>query len=225
MEEEIIEPIEEKVEEKPAEEVKVEEPSKEEQPKVEEQQQVEKPKKKLFQLPKLLKNKVFVFILLTFLTILGGLILFLIDDNNKFRSVIGIKPESVAWLRKIFNFDVSVVTWLVFAIIVGAIFFTFFTLFFRKPIKAKIEKSREKKTGHSFTEKESKTYDVIYWIIFGLIVAATIYGVVMMFVSTPNPAPSVRILLAQIMSACLDASFLREFSSTFSVSIEKPQRN
>ena len=42
MEEEIIEPIEEKVEEKPAEEVKVEETSKEEQPKVENQQQVEK---------------------------------------------------------------------------------------------------------------------------------------------------------------------------------------
>ena len=184
MEEEIIESVEEKVEEKPAEEVKVEEPSKEEQPKVEEQQQVEKPKKKLFQLPKLLKNKVFVFILLTFLTILGGLILFLIDDNNKFRGVIGIKPESVAWLRKIFNFDVSIVTWLVFAIIVGAIFFTFFTLFFRKPIKAKIEKSREKKTGHGFTEKGSKIYDVVYWIIFGLIVAATIYGIVMMFVST-----------------------------------------
>ena len=135
MEEEIIESVEEKVEEKPAEEVKVEEPSKEEQPKVEEQQQVEKPKKKLFQLPKLLKNKVFVFILLTFLTILGGLILFLIDDNNKFRGVIGIKPESVAWLRKIFNFDVSIVTLLVFAIIVGAIFFTFFDYFCHSLIK------------------------------------------------------------------------------------------
>ena len=143
----------------------------------------EKPKRKFFKLPKVFKSKLFVFILLTTLTIIGGLILFLIDDDNAFRNMIGIKPGSVAWLRKIFNFDVSIVTWLVFGIIVMAIFFTFFTLFFRKSIKAGIENKRMKKTGHGFSEKGSKTYDIVYWIIFAVIIAAVGFGVAMMFVS------------------------------------------
>ncbi len=148
--------------------------------------EAEKPKRKWFKLPKILKSKVFVFVLLTLLIFVGGLLLFLLDDSNQYRQLIGIKDSDVAWLRKIFNIDVSIVTWLLFAIISGTAFFTFFTLFFRKPIKNGIEKSRKKKTGQGFTEKGSKTYDIIYWCIFGVITAAVALGIIMMFVGAGN---------------------------------------
>ena len=47
---------------------------------------------------------------------------------------------------------------------------------------------------------------------------------VTILVSVPKPAPALFKLLAQIMSQCLLSSFFREFSSTFSVSMEKPHK-
>lgn len=150
---------------------------------VEQPQETAKPKRKLFQLPKLFKNKVLVFVLISVLTLIGGVILFLIDDSNAFRRKLGIKDADVAWLRKIFNFDVSIITWLLFAIIMGAIFFTVFTIFFRKSIKEGVENKRKKKTGQGFSEKGSKIYDVVYWIIFAVIVLAIGAGIGLMFAS------------------------------------------
>ena len=173
---------EQKAEEEPAEE-SGEQPVEEAVPAEEEKK--EEPKKKLkwkiFQLPKVYKNKVLVFTVLSILTFIGGLVLFLLDDNNTIRRRMGIRNDDVAWIRKIFNFEVSVITWLIFAIIVGAVFFTFFTIFFRKPIKEKIENRRKKKTGKGFDEKESKRYDIIYWVIFGAIALAFIIGISIMF--------------------------------------------
>lgn len=146
-------------------------------------QKEEKPKRKLFGLPKLFKNKVFVFVLLTFLTIVGGGLLFLIDDNNSFRQKLGIKDESIAWLKNIFHFDVSMITWLVFAIIVAAVFFTFFTVFFKKQMKESIENKREKKTGRKFTKKDTVVFNVVYWVLFAVILGAIAFAVAMMFTS------------------------------------------
>lgn len=170
----------EKVNEEPVEEEKQEEASQQ----VEQPQETAKPKRKIFQLPKLFKNKVLVFVLISALTLIGGVILFLIDDSNAFRRKLGIKDADVAWLRKIFNFDVSIVTWLLFAIIMGAIFFTVFTIFFRKSIKEGVENKRKKKTGQGFSEKGSKIYDVVYWIIFAVVILAIGAGIAMMFAST-----------------------------------------
>lgn len=167
------------VNEEPVKEEKQEEVSQQ----VEQPQETAKPKRKLFQLPKLFKNKVLVFVLISVLTLIGGVILFLIDDSNAFRGKLGIKDADVAWLRKIFNFDVSIITWLLFAIIMGAIFFTVFTIFFRKSIKEGVENKRKKKTGQGFSEKGSKIYDVVYWIIFAVIVLAIGAGIGLMFAS------------------------------------------
>ena len=145
-----------------------------------------KEKKKFFRMPKLFKNKVAVFVLLTFLTILGGGLLFLLDKDNMFRRNLGIKDESLAWLINIFNLDVTIVTWLIFAIIVISVFFIFFTVFFRKSIKSGIENKREKKTGHKFTKKGSTLFNVFYWIILVIVVAAIGFGVAMMFTSVGN---------------------------------------
>lgn len=168
------------VNEEPVEEEKQEEASQQ----VEQPQETAKPKRKIFQLPKLFKNKVLVFVLISVLTLVGGVILFLIDDSNAFRRKLGIKDADVAWLRKIFNFDVSIITWLLFAIIMGAIFFTVFTIFFRKSIKEGVENKRKKKTGQGFSEKGSKIYDVVYWIIFAVVILAIGAGIAMMFAST-----------------------------------------
>ena len=48
---------------------------------------------------------------------------------------------------------------------------------------------------------------------------------VIIFVVVSKPAPGTFRLLASIMSRCFFSSFFREFSSMFSVSIEKPHKN
>lgn len=174
--------MEEKIVEQNQENLPVEEEVKEEE-KVVEQPVEEKPKKKWFILPKLFKSKLFVFILLTLFTVLGGAILFFCDEHNGFRSKLGIKDQDVAWLRNIFHLDVSIITWLVFALLVGAAFFTFFTVFFKKPIKEGVQNKRMKKTGHEFDKKGNTLFNVVYWSVFGIIVAAVVAAVVLMFVS------------------------------------------
>ena len=150
------------------------------------EQEEKKEKKKFFKMPKLFKSKVKVFVLLSVLTVLGGLLLFLLDEDNAFRRKMGIKDESLRWLINIFHLDVTIVTWLIFAIIVVAVFFTFFTIFFRKPIKEKIEAKREKKTGHKFDKKENRIYAIIYWAIFAVIVGLIILAISLMFSGVGN---------------------------------------
>ena len=153
--------------------------AKEEQPAPE---QAEKPKR--FKLPKLLKNKVFVFVILSVLTVVGALLLFLLDDNNAFRKNMGIKDESIAWLRNIFHLDVSIITWLIFALIFGSLFFVFFTIFFRKPIKEKVENKRSQKTGNAnFDKKGNILFNIIYWAAFALVIGLLVWALVAMFTS------------------------------------------
>ena len=170
MEEKIIETNEEKVEQSAS-------PALAEEPKAE-----ETPKKKFnIPMPKIFKNKIFVFILLTFLTFVGGLLLFFMDTNNDYRQRIGVSDESVAWLTNIFKLDVTIMTWLIFAVASGAIFFLFFTLWFRKGIKEKVKAKHKAKTGQEFTKKGNIIYEVVYWAIFGIIVAGVITGLAFMF--------------------------------------------
>ena len=171
MEEKIIESNEEKVEE-------VVEPEKIEEPHTEEQ-----PKKKFnIQMPKIFHNKIFVFVLLVFLTFVGGLLLFFMDTHNEYReNVLKIPQKNVAWLTGIFNLDVTIVTWLVFAIASGAVFFLFFTLWFRKGIKEKVKAKHKAKTGQEFTKKGNVIYEIVYWAIFGIVVAGIVTGLSFMF--------------------------------------------
>ncbi len=158
------------------------EENKEETPVAEAAPVEEKPKKKfVIPMPKIFKNKIFVFVLLVFLTFIGGLLLFFMDTHNAYRDMIGVKPENVAWLTGIFNLDVTIVTWLIFALVSGSVFFVFFTLWFRKGIKEKVKAKHLAKTGHEFTKKGNVIYEVVYWIIFGVVVGAIIAGLAVMF--------------------------------------------
>ena len=158
-------------------------PAEVKEPKAEEPKEESKPKKFNIPVPKFFKNPIFIFVLLTVLTAIGGLILFFCDESNAFREKMGIKPESGQWLKSIFKIDVSIVTYVIFIVIAGSVFFVFFTLLFRKLIKKSIEKKREKKTGHSFTEKGSKIYDIIYWIIFAVVIIGIAFGLSEAFAS------------------------------------------
>lgn len=169
MEDKIIENNEEALEENTSSEV-VEEPKAE-----------EKPVSKI-QVPKIFKNKAFVFALLVFLTLFGGMLLFFMDTNNAYREYIfNIPQEKVAWLTGIFNLDVTIVTWLVFAVVSGIIFFLFFTLWFRTSIKEKVEAKRQKKTGQGFSKKGNLIYQIVYWSVLGLVVVAVGLGLYFMF--------------------------------------------
>ena len=148
---------------------------------VEEPEAKEEPKKSLIQVPKIFKNKVFVFVLLVFLTFIGGLLLFFMDTDNAYKSMIGVDPKKIAWLTGIFSMDVTIVTWLVFAVISAGVFFLFFTLWFRKGIKEKVQAKHKAKTGQEFSKKGNIIYEVVYWAVFAIIVAAFATGLGFMF--------------------------------------------
>lgn len=148
--------------------------------KVEEPAPEEKPKKKI-EMPKIFHNKIFVFILLVLLTFIGGLLLFFMDTDNIYRRMIGVPDEKVAWLTNIFKMDVTIVTWLIFAIASGAVFFLFFTLWFGGSIKSKIKEKHKAKTGQEYSKKGNIIVEVVYWVIFGLIAAGFVVGIAFMF--------------------------------------------
>lgn len=164
------------------EETKVEPVSPAPEEKVEEAPVEEKPKKKLnVQMPKIFHNKVFVFVLLVLLTFIGGLLLFFMDTDNSYRNMIGVAPEKVAWLTGIFDMDVTIVTWLIFAIASGSVFFLFFALWFGSSIKGKIRAKHKAKTGQEFSKKGNIILEVVFWVIFGLIAAGFAVGIGFMF--------------------------------------------
>ena len=164
------------------EETKVEPVSPAPEEKVEEAPVEEKPKKKLnIQMPKIFHNKVFVFVLLVLLTFIGGLLLFFMDTDNAYRRMIGVSDKSVAWLTGIFKMDVTIVTWLIFAIASGAVFFLFFALWFGSSIKGKIRAKHKAKTGQDYSKKGNIILEVVFWVIFGLIAAGFAVGIGFMF--------------------------------------------
>ena len=165
MEDKIIEPKEENLESAPV---------------VEEAKAEEKPEKKS-RVPKIFKNHAVVLVLLTFLTLVGGAFLFFADTHNAYKGVIGLKDGEPAWLTGIFNYDVTIVTWLVFAVVVVIVWFVFFTLWFRKSIREKIDDRRFIKTGHGLTKKGKLAYEVVYWTILGLIAGLIGFGLYKLF--------------------------------------------
>ena len=169
MEDKIIEPTEEKVEEAAASE-EVAEPKEE-----------PAPKKSKIQVPKIFKNKTFVLGLLTFFVLFGGAFLFFADTNNAYRDKFGIDPKSIAWFTGIFNLDVSIVTWLIFAVVSLSVFFVIIVLWSRSAIRENLEDRRFLKTGHGFTKRGKLIYSIVYWTIFAVVVGAVAFGIFMLF--------------------------------------------
>ena len=165
MEDKIIEPKEENLESAPVEEAPVAE---------------EKPEKKS-KVPKIFKNHAFVLVLLTFLTLVGGAFLFFVDKVNAYKGVIGLKNEDPKWLTSMFNMDVTIVTWLVFAVVVIIVWFVFFTLWFRKSIRNSIDEKRFLKTGQGLTKKGKVIYEVVYWVILALVAGLIGFGLYKLF--------------------------------------------
>ena len=152
----------------------------------------EEPKKKReLDIPKIFKNKAFVFSFLSVLTIFGALLLFLLDDENSFRNqVLGIKPESLAWLRKIFNLNVTMVTWLIFAIITATVWIVAFYVLFRKQIKEKVVAKREAKTGEPFSKKDNIIFYAVFFGIIAVFIGLVVMSTIMLFGSVQGGAAS-----------------------------------
>ena len=159
----------EKVEAEPAKEAN--EPALEEQP---------KKKKRKFEMPKIFKNKVFVYGVIAALTLFGAFLLFMIDDYNSIRNLIGIKPESIAWLRNIFKLDVNILTWVIFAIISVTAFLTAFALSFIRPIKDKVNAQRRLKAGKELSKKGTIIYYVIFFGIMTILIVIIVIAIIMM---------------------------------------------
>lgn len=144
------------------------------------QETVKTKKKRNRHIPKIFKNRVFIFVFLTILTMLAAFLLLLIDDSNSMRNLIGIKPQSVAWLRNLFHLDVTILTWVIFAIIVVAVFFISFIISFRKPIKKGIENKKRIKKGEGFTKKGTVIFHLVFFGIIAVLLAVAALGVIMM---------------------------------------------
>lgn len=164
-------------------------------------------------IPKYFKSKIFLFVAITFLAMLSAFMLFLLDDNNTFRDMIGIKPESVAWLRGIFNIDVTIVTWVLYAIIVVATFFIFFIVLFRKRIHDSFENRKIKKTGIGFDKKQNTTFHLVFWSIFAVIVLTAGFGVTMLFAAV-NGGESLGKQISEMTDPAKFGAALLQFLST-----------
>jgi len=150
-------------------------------PEVPEGEPKKRKKLKAVPMPKLFKNKIFVFSLLTFLTGFGIMLLFFSDTHNAIRDRMGIKPESVKWLTNIFKMDVSIITYLVFLVLAIVAFFVMFSLLFRKNIKDGVEGKYFQKTGKVYSKKGNIIFQVVYWVIFAIVIVAIAFGLYKMF--------------------------------------------
>ena len=80
---------------------------------------------KKFRIPKIFKNRVFIFVVSFFVFFIGAVLLVLLDERNKLR------PKWAEgfheWFKSLgLTFDVSMATWLMFFIIFGVFFLIFF---------------------------------------------------------------------------------------------------
>lgn len=138
-----------------------------------EQNQNLNPKK--FRVPKIFKNRYFVFGLSSLLFIFGALVLILLDEHNTFRPKWG--DFLYKWLQTLgLTFDVSMTTWLMFFLMFGVFFFVFFILIFYKNGLRKRQEKTLIKHNRDLTGGEKARYGILFFGIISVILIGAIVG-------------------------------------------------
>ena len=133
------------------------------------------PVKRKHRVPKILKNRYFVFAVSFGLFFISLVTMLLIDESNALRPAWA--DFLFKWLKSLkLTFDVSMTTWLLFLLLFGTFFaFFFVTLFYKKGLENKEAKIR-RKLGREMTNGEEIRYKVLFILFVVLVFAAVISG-------------------------------------------------
>ncbi len=135
-----------------------------------------KKKKPSLHLPKIFKNKIFIFVISVIFFAASFFMMFGLDKENIIR-----KKWNWDWLENFtkflgdigINFNVSIFTWFIFFFIWGTFFAVYFAILFTKPLKQKLDDRNIRKTGHPM----GKAGCVWFYIIFFLLLVGVLAGI------------------------------------------------
>lgn len=140
--------------------------------------------------PKIFKNKIFIFGLSLGLFLISLFVLLLIDEHNElgFQWAMGLRN----WLSSMgITQDIHMLTWLLFFIIFGIFFACFFIFMLRKPLLEKKAKRVYRKTGREeLSKKERVRFNLFFFLFVGVVVLGAAAGVVTLFIVKGNFASS-----------------------------------
>ncbi|MCR4879458.1 MAG: hypothetical protein K5906_00660 [Bacilli bacterium] len=130
---------------------------------------------KKIRIPKIFKNRYFIFGISALLFIFGAALLILLDTTNTFR------PKWADflynWLKSInLTFDVSMATWVMFFVLFGVFFLVFFILIFYKNGLQKKQDKIQRKYNRDITGKEKVVYNLLFFSISIIVLVGAVVG-------------------------------------------------
>lgn len=130
---------------------------------------------KRFRIPKIFKNRLFIFGISFLLFILGAILLVLLDSENKLRPTWA--DGIYKWLASMnLTFNVTMATWVMFFIVFAIFFLVFFILIFYKDSLERRNRRSIRKHGEEMTTGERVLFSVLFFTISIIVVGAAIGG-------------------------------------------------
>ncbi|MBQ0008924.1 MAG: hypothetical protein KBS97_01440 [Firmicutes bacterium] len=142
---------------------------------------------------KVLVSKGVFFSIFVVIFALAAFFMFCLDKENFLRKQFNAKflnsiADFFSGTLKI-NFDVTMMTWITFFLFVIVFFAVFTTFFFKKNILQKKEAKQIRKKGEPLSAKQKVTFNVVYFILAGLLMAGLILLILLVLVpNLPLPA-------------------------------------
>ena len=130
---------------------------------------------KKFRVPKIFKNRIFIFAVSFFVFFIGAVLLVLLDTENTLR------PKWAEGFHEWFNklgltFNVTMGTWLMFFIVFGVFFAIFFVLFFYKDSLDRRNRRSIRKYGEEMSGGERVLFTILFFTITAIVLGAAIAG-------------------------------------------------
>ena len=130
---------------------------------------------KRFRIPKIFKNRIFIFGISFLLFILGAILLVLLDSENK------IRPKWAdgiyKWLASMnLTFNVTMATWVMFFVVFAIFFLVFFILIFYKDSLERRNRRSIRKHGEEMKTGERVLFSVLFFTVSFLVIGAAIAG-------------------------------------------------
>lgn len=130
---------------------------------------------KKFRIPKIFKNRAFIFGMSLLLFVFSIFVLLLLDESNTFR------PKWANflydWLKKMeLTFDVSMATWVMFFLIFGLFFFFFFIFMFHKSAVEHAQRKVRRKYDRDLTTGEKVGFGFLFFGLTILLLVGAVAG-------------------------------------------------
>ena len=130
---------------------------------------------KKFRIPKIFKNRIFIFSISSLLFIFGAILLILLDSDNVLRPKWA--DGLYKWLSTLnLTFNVTMTTWVMFLVIFAIFFMVFFILIFYKDGLRKKNEKHLRKYGEELKSGQRATYSIIFFSISFIVAGGIIAG-------------------------------------------------